>query len=185
MMDKLEPFPAIPLGAKAPLNTQDIRDRISVAQKEADRHMPQVLDRYALFLTILHDALTGRVAGICFAIRSDSKKVGEALRGEVAWTVFTLFKIMDMVPDIVIPAFGWVFRPYGYRVVKDVSKSSPVSAKESLAGVIEAAGELEASAVRSLTMECFVPRLKRQVRQDIDKVDRALTLIRPHVEEVA
>lgn len=170
------------LGAKQPLDTQDIRDRLAVGQKEADRSMPQVLDAYALFLTICHDELTGRLPGVCFAIRSDSKKVGEALRGDLAVTLFTVFKLLDHVPHVIIPAFGWVFSRYGYRVIRDPQRSSPVSEKEAIAGVVETAAAVEAEAVRALTLDRLDPRFKRRIRHGIDGVDRALSNLRPFVE---
>lgn len=171
-----------PVGAKRPLDTQAIRDRLAMGQKEADRSMPQVLDAYALFLTVCHDDLTGRLPGVCFAIKSDAKKVGEALRGDLAITLFTVFKMLDHIPHVIIPAFGWVFSRYGYRVVRDSGGSSPVSEREAIAGLVETAAEVEAEAVRALTNDHFDPRFKRRIRHGIDRVERALVNFRPYVE---
>lgn len=176
---------AVPLGAKQPLDTQDIRERLTVRQKEADRHVPHVLDSYALFLTLCHDGLSGRLPGICFAIKSDSKKVGEALRGDLAWTVFTLFKVLDYVPDVIIPAFGWVFRRYGYSVVKDSPKSPTMSAREAVADVAESAGRLGALAARSMAGDRFDPHFFRPLRQVFHRAERALVNLKPHIREVA
>lgn len=170
------------LGAKASIDTQDIRERLAVGQKEADRHIPHVLDSYALFLTLCHDGLTGRLPGVCFAIRSDAKKVGEALRGDLAWTVFTLFKVLDQVPDVVIPAFGWVFRRYGYVVIKDDHRPSPVSAREAIADVAEATGNLEGVAVRSMSGDRFDPHFFRPMRLVFTRAERALANLKPHIE---
>jgi hypothetical protein len=147
--------------------------------------MPRALDAYARFLTHCHDGLTGRIPGICFAIKSDAKKVGEAFRGGLAITLFTVFKIMDVLPDVVIPGFGYAFRLYGYRVVKDHQKSSPLSERDAVADVAKSAGDLEAEAFRAFDGHGFDPRLRRGLRHRVERMERALFNFRPHVEEVA